>query len=171
MAIQRRENRDEPGAMTRRNREWDPFQTMRELMAWDPFRDMMPRLWRGMDERPAFIPAFDVRETKDGYVFKADVPGFREQDIDINVTGNRLTVSGKRESEQVDESDTYYCCERSAGAFTRTFTLPEGANAEQVRAELKDGVLSLHAPKSAEAQPKKIAIKPARDGGEKQMTS
>src|SRR3954471_12796705 len=111
--IQRRENRDESAALARRTGDWDPFQTMRELMAWDPFRDMLPRLWRAPDERPAFVPAFDVRDTKDAYVFTADLPGFREQDVDINVTGNRLSVSGKRDADEVQESDTFYACERS----------------------------------------------------------
>lgn len=167
MAILRRENRDEGAALARRTGEWDPFQTMRELMAWDPFRDMLPRLWRAPDDRPAFVPAFDVRETKDAYLFTADLPGFREQDVDINVTGNRLSVSGKREAEKVEESDTFYACERSYGSFTRSFTLPEGAKADQVHAELKDGVLTLQVPKSAEAQPKKISIKASKSGNDK----
>jgi HSP20 family protein len=170
MATQRRENRDE-ATLARRSQEWDPFQTMRELMAWDPFRDVFPRLWRGADQRATFVPAFDVRETKDAYLFAADLPGFREQDVDINVTGNRLSVSGKREAEHVEESDRFYACERTHGTFTRSFTLPEGANPEQVHAELKDGVLTLRVPKSAEAQPKKIAIKVAKGGGEKQLKS
>ena len=104
--------------------EWDPFQTMRELVGWDPFPEMFPRGRRGGEDRLPFAPAFDVRETEDAYVFEADVPGFGQEDIDINLTGNRLTVSGRREAEEVDESDTVYCCERSYGSFTRSFTLP-----------------------------------------------
>jgi HSP20 family protein len=144
-------------------REWDPFQSMRELLSWDPFQHMLPRLWpTGAAQRFAFTPAFDVRETKDAFVIKADLPGFREQDIDVNVTANRLTVSGKREAERVEKADTYYCSERSHGSFTRSFTLPDGVETEQIQAELKDGILALQVPKSAEAQPKHIPIR----GGE-----
>jgi HSP20 family protein len=167
MALMRREG---SGPVTRRQqpqREWDPFQTMREFMRWDPFREMAPRLWRGAEERFAMAPAFDVRETKDAYLFKADLPGFREQDIDINVTGNRLTVSGQREAEQAEDSDNYYCCERSYGAFTRSFTMPDGVNGDEIEADLKDGVLSLKVPKTAETQPKRIPIRGGEDGGEK----
>ena len=158
MAIVRRE---EPSALSRSTREWDPFQTMRELMRWDPFAEMTPRMWRGPDV--AFVPAFDVRETKDGYIFKADLPGFKDHDLDINVSGNRLTISGKRESEHVEDADTYYCWERSYGSFTRTFTLPEGVDADQIEADLKDGVLSLKVHKTAEAQPKKIQLRSSRN--------
>ena len=162
MAIVRR---GEPGLSIRRaGREWDPFQTMRELMSLDPFRELMPRLWRAEEAGVPYAPSFDVKETKDAFVFKADLPGLREEDLDINVTGNRLTVSGKREAEQVEESETFYCSERSYGAFTRAFTLPEGTNADQIRAELKEGVLTVNVPRSAEAQPKKISIAGASAG-------
>lgn len=161
MAIVRR---GEGAPMSRMGREWDPFQSMRELMSWDPFQDVLPKLWQGgaSPQRFVFAPAFDVRETKDAYLFKADLPGFREQDVDISVTGNRLTVSGNRDAEQVEESDTYYCSERTYGSFARSFTLPDGVNPDQIQAELKDGILSLRVPKSAEAQPKRISIR----GGE-----
>jgi HSP20 family protein len=159
--------REETTPAVRSAREWDPFQTMRELMRWNPFQETAPRLWRGADERFAIAPAFDVRETKDAYIFKADLPGFREEDIDVHVAGNRLTVSGKRESEQVDDADTYYCCERSSGSFTRSFTLPDGVNPDQVQADLKEGVLSLLIPKTAEAQPKRIQLRSGPNGNEK----
>ncbi|MBN1205405.1 MAG: Hsp20/alpha crystallin family protein [Myxococcaceae bacterium] len=148
-----------------RSLQLDPFRTMRELLGWDPFQQVVPELWRGQERLGAFVPAFDVRETQDAFLFKADVPGFREEDIDISVTGNRLSLSGKREAEQVDESETYYCSERSYGTFTRTFTLPEGINADQIRAELKDGVLTVSVPKTAEAQPKRISVRGTATGG------
>ncbi len=162
MAIVRKE---EPSALSRPTREWDPFQTMRDLMRWDPFAEMTPRLWRGPEV--SFVPAFDVRETKDGYLFKADLPGFKEQDLDISLTGNRLSIAGKRESENVEESDTYYCSERSYGSFSRTFTLPEGIDADQVEADLKDGVLSLKVHKTAAAQPKKVSLRGNRNDEKK----
>jgi HSP20 family protein len=79
-------------------------------------------------------PAFEVKETKEAFVFKADVPGIKEQDVEVNVAGNRLTITGKREAEKEDRGDTFYTYERSHGSFSRTFTLPDQTDGEHVRA-------------------------------------
>lgn len=158
--------RNQPAPIARRFGEWDPFERMRELMQLDPFQDL-PRRWLGGEALNAYTPTFDVREENDAFVFKADLPGIKEEDIDISITGNRLTVSGKREDENIDEGESYYCRERSYGSFTRSFTLPDSVDADQIQAEMRDGVLGLRLPKSPEAQPKKIALKPG-NGGEKQ---
>lgn len=136
--------------------EWDPFRAMREMLRWDPFREMVPSF--PTFERAAFNPSFDVTETKDSYVFKADVPGVKKDDLEISMTGNRLQISGKREHEQESKTDTVYAYERQYGSFTRTFTLPEGVDVDHARSELKDGVLTLVIPKAPGAQAKKIAI-------------
>ncbi len=149
--------RNEPGLTTG----WDPFEIMREMTSWDPFSNFR----RNFPTTGTFTPDFDVRETKDGYLFKADLPGIDEKDLDISISGNRLTVSGKREAEKTDESERYFCYERNYGAFQRTFTLPEGCDADHVRAELKHGVLTLNVPKSPEVQPKKIAVQSGAGGG------
>jgi HSP20 family protein len=156
--------RDQPAPLARRFGEWDPFERMRELMQWDPFQEL-PRRWFGEDAS-VYTARFDVREEKDAFVFQADLPGIKEDDVDISITGNRLTVSGKREHETVNESQSYYCRERSYGSFTRSFTLPDSVNADQIQANMQDGVLSLRIPKSPDAQPKKIPLK-AGNGGEK----
>jgi HSP20 family protein len=148
--------RNQSGETLPERRGWDPFDLMREMLRWDPFRDVeqlarpMPGTW---------FPAFEVKETNDAFVFRADVPGLKEDDLEISVTGNRLTISGKREDERKDENDRYFAYERSYGSFTRTFTLPEGVDTEHVNAELKDGVLGLTLPKRPEVQPKKIQLK------------
>ncbi len=140
---------------------WDPFEIMRELTTWDP----LTNLRRAFPQAIEFSPDFDVKETKDGYLFKADLPGIDEKDLDISLSGNRLTVAGRREAEKRDEYERYFCYERSYGAFQRTFTLPEGCDADHVRAELKNGVLSLMVPKSPEVQPKKIAVQAGAQPG------
>ncbi|MFN7135345.1 MAG: Hsp20/alpha crystallin family protein, partial [Myxococcales bacterium] len=106
-----------------------------------------------------FVPRFEVKETKDGYVFKADLPGVDEKDVDVSLTGNRLTISGRREAEERKEGETYFAYERSFGSFSRTFTLPEGVDTEHVDAELKNGVLTIQLGKRAEMKPRKIALK------------
>jgi HSP20 family protein len=149
------ENRPVSTAAPHEPTRWDPFRMMRELMGWDPFREMTPFA----SQMPStFMPSFDVKETKDSYIFKADVPGVKDSDIEVNVTGNRLNITGKRESEHKEQTDTFYAYERAYGDFTRTFTLPEGADTQSTSADLKDGVLTLTVKKMPEMQPKKIAI-------------
>jgi HSP20 family protein len=138
--------------------EWSPMRAMRDLLRWDPFREMAPTFPSFAGEALEWSPTFEVTENKDGYTFKADVPGVKAADLDITTTGNRLQISGKRESETEKKTDTIYAYERQYGSFTRSFTLPEGADLEHTRSDLKDGVLTLVIPKVAAAQPKRIAI-------------
>jgi HSP20 family protein len=128
---------------------------MEEMLGLDPFRAMAPVLAR----EHHFVPSFEVKETKDTYVFKADLPGVKEEDLDITLSRNTLTVSGKREAEERETGDTWYALERSYGSFSRTFTLPEGASSDDVKAELRDGVLTILIPKRVEVQPRKISVK------------
>ncbi|MEW5851878.1 MAG: HSP20 family small heat-shock protein [Myxococcota bacterium] len=139
--------------------EWDPFRMMRDLMSWDPFRGSPAALQRYMDRYASFVPAFEVKENKEGFVFKGDMPGVKENDVDVTITDNRLTISGKREAEQQDKHDTWYTYERTYGSFSRTFQLPEGAETSKTVAELKDGVLSVFVPRKAGTQPLKIAVR------------
>jgi HSP20 family protein len=134
------------------------FHMMRDLLNWDPFREMVPFTPRGST---GFLPSFDVRETTEGFVFTADVPGVKESDLNVTLTGNRLSVSGKRDAEKHERADTYYAYERSYGEFTRSFTLPEGVDVNNVHAELNQGVLTLSIRKRPEAQPKKIVVQSA----------
>ena len=138
-------------------RDIDPFRSMRDLLRWDPFQEMTP-LWKA-DLQQTFSPAFEVKEANDSYLFKADVPGVKEADIDVTITGSRLSISGQRNEEQEENGETYYSCERKYGSFTRTYTLPEGADWEHVHADLKGGVLTVAVPKLPEIQPKKVLVK------------
>jgi HSP20 family protein len=127
---------------------------MRDMLRWDTFRE----LEAAGGDYGLFAPSFDVKETKEGYVFRADLPGVREEDLEISLTGNRLAISGHREQEKREQGETYYASERSYGAFSRAFTLPEGTDADNVKAELKNGVLQVIVPKKPEVQPRKITI-------------
>jgi HSP20 family protein len=153
--------RHEGGPLARQTREWtprsllEPMRQLRDLFRWDPFAETFPT-WR--EREMAFAPDFDVKETADAVVFRADLPGIDEKDLEVTVTGNRLTVSGKREAEEEQKGEAWYACERSYGSFTRLFTLPEGSDTDNVRASLDKGVLTLQVPKIAQAQAKKIPI-------------
>lgn len=139
--------------------EWHPLRAFRDLFRWDPFREMTP-FFRGQPafDRAEFNPRFEVTEDKDAYIFKADVPGVKKEDLEINITGHRLQISGKRDAEKETKSETVYTYEREYGSFVRSFTLPDGADLDHATSELKDGVLTLVIPKLPGAQSKKIAI-------------
>jgi HSP20 family protein len=143
--------------------EWDPFRMMRDLMRWDPFREMAPAFPTAPAWEPAtFAPSFDVTENKDAYMFKADVPGVKQEDLEITTAGNRLQISGKRDSEHESKTDTVYTYERQYGSFSRSFTLPDTADSDHAKSELKEGVLTLVIPKKPGAQAKKISISSGR---------
>ena len=137
---------------------WDPFRVVRDVFRWDPFREFEAALGGEYRSLGSFVPTFDVKETKEGYVFRADLPGVKDEDLDVSLTGNRLTISGHREQETREQGDTYYTTERSYGSFSRTFTLPNGTDGENISAELKNGVLLVNVPKKPEVQAKRITI-------------
>ena len=145
-------------AASRSTRSFDPFERMRELMRMDPFEEMGRMLGGRGEQTWAFVPAFEVKETKDAYIFKADLPGVKEGDLDITLTGDRLTISGKRETEKHEDADRFYAYERSFGSFSRVFTLPEGVDPDSCNAELKEGVLTLRLSKRPEVQPRRITV-------------
>ena len=134
--------------------EWDPFRTMRDWLRWDPFKEMTPMPF----ERMTFAPSFDVTENKDAFVFKADVPGVKQEDIEVTIHGNRIQIAGKRDYEEETKNDTVYTYERQYGSFSRSFTLPDGADIDLAKSELVDGVLTLWVPKKLSAQPKKVEV-------------
>lgn len=135
-------------------REWDPFRVLDSWMRGEGATE-------GRHSRRGevnFIPRFDIKENKDSYLFSADLPGVKEEDLDISLTGNQLTISGKRDSEHKEESENYFVLERRYGTFSRSFTLPDSADTANVKAELKEGVLRVELPKRVEAQPRKVTL-------------
>jgi HSP20 family protein len=138
---------------------------MDAFLRWDPFRGDNSLLSRGGE----FVPRFDVKETKNHYELRADLPGVKEEDVDVSVNGNLLTVSGKREDEHREEGEQYYSVERSHGSFSRSFSMPDGIDSGSITAELKAGVLTVQIPKRPEAQPRKITLGKSGDnsGGAK----
>jgi len=128
----------------------DPFTVARDLLSWDPF-------FAGR-QAGGFAPPFEAKETPEGFVLKADLPGVAESDLDVAVHNNVLTVSGRRQAEERKDGEAYSLYERSFGAFSRSFALPEMADGERIEAKLDRGVLTLTIGKRAEAKPRKIAV-------------
>ncbi|HLF28137.1 MAG TPA: Hsp20/alpha crystallin family protein [Anaerolineae bacterium] len=143
------------------------------IVRWDPVRDMvslrdaMNHLFEESFVRPAGWPllgetatlAVDVMETKDDVIVKAAVPGIKPEDIDISLTGDRLTLQGEFKSEQKSENANYLRQERRYGAFERTLTLPTQVVADKAKAEFENGLLTLTLPKAEEVKPKSIKVK------------
>ncbi|MBX3183470.1 MAG: Hsp20/alpha crystallin family protein [Polyangiaceae bacterium] len=133
------------------------------------FESGLPRLLRDLaraDESgvargaAAFVPSFDVKETAEGFVLTADLPGVKPEDVEVSVNGNLLTVSGKRQVEERKEGESFHQIERSYGSFRRLFTLPDNVSPD-VEAQLRDGVLTLTVPKRPESKPRQITVKTA----------
>ncbi len=102
-------------------------------------------------------PAVTVYETKDEYVFQAELPGWQRDQVSINFENQMLTVSGQRELAAEDGRE-YHRVEGFYGQFTRSFTVPGLVNFDSVQAELRDGVLTIHLPKREEAKPRQIEV-------------
>lgn len=137
------------------------------LKVWEPFRSFKPfhgdmETWfENAGERPknrAWRPNVDVYETEESYVLKADIPGMNKEDIKIDVNDGTLTFKGEKKLEEKTENENYVRVERSYGAFTRSFTLSDNVDAENIQASYKDGVLEITLRKKEEAKPKEINI-------------
>jgi len=133
---------------------WNPFNEMQRL------RDELFRGWPGQStEMQTFAPAVDIYEDEGMITVSAQVPGVKAEEVHIDVENNVLTLSGERKLEREDKREGYHRIESSYGSFTRSFVLPESADAEKVEANLSDGVLTVRIPKRAEAAPKRIEVK------------
>jgi HSP20 family protein len=145
---------------------------MTVLTRWEPFRefatlqDRMNRLFnqqlsQGTGEEPlsaAFVPAVDVYEDEHAIELKIEVPGIDENDIDLRLENNVLTVRGERKFEKETKEENFQRIERRYGSFQRSFTLPNVVKSEDVQASYDKGVLSIRLPKKEAAKPKQIKI-------------
>jgi HSP20 family protein len=138
-------------------RGWAPVQVLDSMMRWDPHADFGLRTSFLGDE--SFTPAFDVRETQDGYVFSADLPGVSEDALSLSIEDDTVTVAGHREQEHPYDGARVLLDERRYGAFSRSFTLPEGVDANRVEARLERGVLTVTVPKRPEQDAHRISLR------------
>ncbi len=136
---------------------WRPF---RDLEEWERrFDDLFGRpSWRLPVEERGWMPALDVFEKADRFVVKAELPGMKEEDIDVSVVGDTLSIKGEKKTETEVKEEDYYRCERSYGSFYRSIPLPPNVDANKIEASFDDGVLEVALPKSAKVKPKKIAV-------------
>jgi HSP20 family protein len=145
---------------------------MANLDRWESFRGTSPDtqlnrlfgdfLGRAMQEEnqnlTAWAPAVDIYEGENELVVKADLPDVKPEDLDIRVENNILTIRGERKFEQKTGQKNYLRVERAYGSFARSFALASTVNSDAIKAEYKDGVLTLSIPKREEAKPKQIKV-------------
>lgn len=105
-----------------------------------------------------WAPSVDVYETENELVIKADVPDLNEKDIEIRVENSMLTIGGERKFEHKVKEENYLRLERTFGSFSRSFSLPNTVNTEAIKAEYKQGVLTVELPKRAESKPKQVKV-------------
>ncbi len=143
------------------------------IVKWEPIRDLLSTQ-REFDRlfREAFSPVFgetevstrswappvDIFETENDIVLKAELPGIDPKDVEVRVEDNTLYLKGERKYEKEVNEKNYHRVERSYGSFARSFSLPNSIDSEKVKAEYKDGLLTLTMPKREEAKPKTIKI-------------
>ncbi len=145
------------------------------IVRWDPFRDLaevQERVnralgdfygTRGSDDvmrRGAWIPPVDIYEGENHeMIIKAEMPDIRQEDLDIRVEDNTLTITGEKKLDENVKQDQFHRVERSYGQFSRSFSLPATIDTEKVSADYKNGVLTIKLPMREEAKPKQIQVK------------
>lgn len=125
---------------------------------FDDFTRGFPAFGNGKTE---MLPSMDVTETDKEIEITAELPGLEEKDVQINVADNLLTIRGEKNAEKEEKDKNYRLIERSYGSFERTLQLPDGVDADAIKATIAKGVLKVTVPKSAPAQVKKIDVKAA----------
>ena len=124
---------------------------------FDNFFTGVPERRRGLLEGE-WAPSVDVAETENDVVVTAELPGVEQDDVDITITDDILTLKGEKKEEKEVKEKNYHRIERSYGSFQRSISLPSGVQADKAKAIYKDGVLHITLPKAEEAKPKQIKI-------------
>jgi HSP20 family protein len=136
---------------------YGPFADFETFPALRSFEETMNRLFAQPSQRP-WVPAVDIRETDHELIVKADVPDMKFEDIDVRLENGTLTLRGERKFEQDKAEGGWHRVERSYGTFERVFSLPDTVNPEGVKAEYKNGVLTVTLPKKEIAKPRQVKV-------------
>ena len=145
------------------------------LIRWDPFGDVdtlfnrmvpahfanWPRLMmEGNVKKVAWAPSADISETDKEYLIRAELPAVKKEDVEVTFEDGMITIKGERKQQKEEKSEKYHRTESFYGSFERCFSLPENVNADAIRCESKDGVLTVHIPKTevSKQKPKQITV-------------
>ena len=142
------------------------------LIRWDPFSEidsMFNRMaraafagWPRLIEREKieWAPSADISETDKEYLIRAELTAVRKEDVKVTVDGNMITIEGERKQQKEDKSEKFHRVDSFYGSFTRSFTLPDDVDVDAIRCESRDGILTVHIPKTKteERKPKQIKV-------------
>ena len=137
----------------------EPFRGLSTLQ--DQFNRLFNEQFRNQAEESAlttWAPSVDIYETPNELIVKADLPDVNEKDIDVRVENNLLAIRGERKFDKSVSEESYLRVERTYGAFSRSFSLPNTVNAEKIGAEYKNGVLTVTLPKREESKPRQVKV-------------
>lgn len=144
---------------------------MLDLLRYEPFGSRFPERrflsWyfgpsifhRREDDDAGFVPKVDVSESENEFIIRAEVPGYKTEDIRVQVENGVLKLSAEHNEEKEEKKENYHLKERRYGSFNRSFKLPENVDGEKIEASAKDGVLTIRIPKVEASQPKQIEVK------------
>ena len=137
-------------------------QYQRPGLAWPTFGRLanLQDEWDRLFEAPltAWAPALDVHEDKDSFSVRVELPGMKREDIEVSLQDGALVISGERKEEKILEGTEVHRQERYYGRFSRALTLPAAVAGDKVKAQYKDGILTVTLPKAEEAKPKAITV-------------
>ena len=148
------------------NRDLMPWSPLREIMS---MRETMDRFFDEPNVRAAgvFHPSVSIRETEKSLIVEADLPGVREEDVEVEIENDKLVIRGERKHKVETKREDYYHMESSFGSFSRMVSLPSYVDSSKAEAEFTDGVLEIKFPKVQEKKSKKLAIKKSEKKSEK----
>ena len=141
---------------------YSPFTDFESFPGLKAFEDTISRLFAEPSARP-WVPPVDISENENELVVKADVPDVKFEDIQVNLENDTLTLKGVRKFEKASDKGGYHRIERSYGSFERSFTVPNTVDAEHVKADYKNGALTVTLPKKETAKPRKINVEVSRN--------
>ncbi len=136
---------------------WKPFEAMERLLE-EPFW-RSPALWKATTTDGGWTPAMDIFEKDDSFVARVELPGVKEEDIDVSVIGDVLTIKGERKAPEDIPAEQYQCAEMCYGTFARSVALPSAVDPDKIEATYHEGILEIRLEKAAEAKQKKIEVK------------
>ncbi len=148
---------------------WQPYRELEEMgrRFEDVFgRPFLPGIWRVFpSEELVWAPAIDVIEKEDKFLVKVELPGVKEEEVNVTVAGGTLTIEGEKKADSEVKKKGYYYRETSYGSFSRSITMPSTVDASKIKASYDKGVLEITLPKALEVKPKKITVAPRKKEG------
>ena len=139
---------------------WEPFTGMDEMFNRFPgFFGRWPRFAAETEKQLDWAPSVDISETGEEFLIRASLPAVRKEDVKVTIEDGMVTLSGERRGQEEDKGEKFHKVETWYGSFSRSFALPDAVDQAAIRAESKDGVLTIHVPKTRVESKKPTTIK------------